>query len=74
MAEICPLKVNAETFQRACTTRCPLWCSEVQMCSMKATALLLHDIHSMAFSVAQHFGIIGIPTEEKEENIEEKGE
>lgn len=71
--EICPYKVSSpDNFKIACTKYCPLWFEHLEMCSHKAQALLLYDIHHIVVKFGISKGIIPSPEEKKEEKENEK--
>lgn len=66
---ICPYRsVNPDVFQKVCLKeQCPIWHELLQMCSQKATALYLHDLHSVVLLMAEKSGLVIREMEEKNE-------
>ena len=68
MAIICPYKVNRDNFDKVCSREfCTLWHEPLEMCSHKATALLLYDIHHIIIKLGLEKGFVNLPEEEKNE-------
>lgn len=66
---ICPYKVSASNhLQQQCSKeQCPLWHEPLEMCSHKATALLLFDIHHIVIKHGLKQGFVNLPEEELNE-------
>ena len=64
--EICPYKAdNPSHIQKTCSRQsCPLWHEPLEMCSHKATALLLYDIHHIVVNLGISQGLVNVPKEE----------
>ena len=67
---MCPYKLTSQvnTIQaRACSRElCTIWNEYLEMCSHKATSLLLFDIHQVIVKLGLSQGLI--PSQEGEEN------
>ena len=66
---ICPYKVMRDNFDRLCSKElCAIWYEPLEMCSHKATALMLYDVHQVTirFGIAQ--GFVNLPEEDKNDN------
>lgn len=66
---ICPyMALSQSNFNRVCSRlSCPLWHEPLEMCSHKATALLLYDIHQVVIHLGIAQGLL-LPQEgEKDE-------
>lgn len=64
---ICPYKATSNDNLRAPCSRehCPLWHEPLEMCSNKATALLLFDIHHIIIKFGLKQGFVNLPEEEQ---------
>jgi hypothetical protein len=56
-------------FGKTCSKQlCAIWHEPLQMCSHKATAMLLYDIHHVVISLGVEQGFVTLPKEEKHDN------
>ena len=63
---ICPYRANNPShFNQSCSRElCPIWHEPLEMCSHKATALLLYDIHHIVIKLGLKQGFVNLPEEE----------
>ena len=63
---ICPYRANNPShIQTTCSRQsCPLWHEPLEMCSHKATALFLYDIHQVMMRIGEAHGFIKLPEED----------
>jgi len=63
----CPYRVSFENhFDKVCIkSACSLWHEPLEICSHKATALLLYDIHQVMISIGVTQGFVKLPEEDE---------
>jgi len=63
---ICPYKINCDSFYKDCSKElCTLWHEPLEMCSHKATALLLFDIHHIVVKHGLEKGFVNFSEEDQ---------